>query len=79
MRFYYYVLTHARGWEVRMEGHPEGSFVYDTKERAVAAAAEAGNINWTQNKRPSGVRVQLQSGQWQEERTYGNDPFPPRG
>ena len=79
MRFYYYVLQHPRGWEIRMEGHPPGSFVATTKQEAVSAAAAAANENWTKNKSPSGVRVQLQNGQWQEERTYGNDPFPPRG
>lgn len=74
-----YVLKHSAGWEIRMKGHASGSFITTTKDEAIAAAARAANEYWTKHGCLSGVRVQLQSGEWQEERTYGRDPFPPSG
>lgn len=78
-RLYYYVLTVGGRWEVRVQGHPNGSFMFDRKEDALNGARAGAKENWEKNGKPSGVRVQLQNGQWEEERTFGNDPFPPRG
>lgn len=77
-RTYFYVLSNPNGWEVRMTGQTAG-LVYPTKDKSLDAARGAGRINWEQNGIPSGVRVQRGDGTWQDEMTYGQDPFPPRG
>jgi uncharacterized protein DUF2188 len=41
---------------------------------AVEAAVRAAHAN-----EPSQVKVQKHDGTWTEERTYGDDPYPPKG
>lgn len=78
-RTYYYVSPATGGWKITVDGLPGQQWDYATKDAAVNAAATAAKKNWETKKRQSGVRIQLANGQWQDERTYGNDPFPPRG
>ncbi len=79
-RTYYYVVNSGNQWEIKFDGQENGTrYVYATQADAINAAAAAANTNFTQNGRPSGVRIQGQNGQWRDERTYGNDPHPPRG
>lgn len=76
-RFYYYVVLADGVWHVKAEGHSVGTF--RTQSDAIATATQRARGLWEQQRRPSGVRIQGRDGLWQDERTYGNDPFPPPG
>lgn len=76
-RKYWYVSPNGSKWKVHSEGVADQN--YDLKTYAVTAAAAAAKSWHEITKQPTGVRVQRADGTWEEERSYGNDPFPPRG
>ncbi|MGD8718183.1 MAG: DUF2188 domain-containing protein [Candidatus Zixiibacteriota bacterium] len=61
-------------WKVKREGADRASSTHDTKEEAVDKAREL-----AKNNEPSQIIIHKQDGKIQEERTYGNDPYPPKG
>lgn len=78
-RFYYYVVQSGLQWEIKFDGQPIGTrYLYDTQAAAIEAAAGAAHAEHKKGNL-SGVRIQDHNGQWRDERTYGNDPYPPRG
>ncbi|MBN5015989.1 DUF2188 domain-containing protein [Stenotrophomonas maltophilia] len=76
-RKYWYVVTGANGWTVREESSAVQT--YRTQAEAIAFATTAARGYHERTGKPSGVRIQTSGGTWREERSYGNDPFPPRG
>lgn len=72
-RTVYYVLTENGDWKVTREGGTVLS-THANKDDAIKAAVTLAKAN-----EPSQVKVQKQDGTWDEERTYGQDPFPPPG
>lgn len=77
-RFYYYVVSSGQQWEVTFQGQTEKYF-YRTQADAIEAAAGAARKMHADGNGNSGVRIQNAQGQWRDERTYGEDPYPPRG
>lgn len=69
----HHVVPHESGWAVRREGADRASTVTRTKEQAVEHARDV-----AQRERGE-VIIHRENGTIQEERSYGNDPFPPRG
>jgi hypothetical protein len=61
-------------WEVRQRGGERASGRFDKKTDAVDRAREL-----AKNEKPAQVVIRKKDGVIQEERTYGSDPFPPRG
>lgn len=77
-RCYYFVVKAPTGWEVKYNGQTK-AFLYQTQAEAINGAAIAARQFWEKTGQKSGVRIQDANGLWRDERTYGNDPFPPRG
>lgn len=69
----HHVVPHNKGWAVRRERSERASTVTRTKDDAVERAREIAE------RERGGVVIHRQNGTIQEERTYGPDPFPPRG
>lgn len=61
------------GWQVKREGASRASGVHNTKAEAVKAGRTIAKNEKGQ------LLIHKQNGQFQEERTYREDPFPPRG
>lgn len=61
-------------WKVKSEDATRAAALYDRKADAVQRAAEMGR-----NNGHAQVFIQRADGTIQDERTYGSDPFPPRG
>lgn len=61
-------------WEVNREGGKRPSAVTENKDEAVSRGAQI-----ARNRGHSQLIVRKKDGTFQEERTYGDDPFPPRG
>lgn len=76
-RTYYYVLSAGTLWEVRRE-RAHVSF-HSTKDVAMEVGRTAAKSEYDRTGNPTGLRVQKADGTWQEERSYGSDPYPPRG
>ena len=72
-RAYFYVLLSDDRWAVRVGGTHVPA-LFDRKAKAVRAAIDAAEDQWKQTGQPTGVRVQLSNGRWEDERIYGNDP-----
>lgn len=69
----HHVVTHPDGWAIRREGAERASAVLPTKEEAVKRAREI-------SQREGGsIVIHKENGQIQEERTYREDPYPPKG
>ncbi len=62
------------GWAAKTEHTAKASVIKPTKEQAVKIA-----IKQAKNAGQGQVVIHGQNGQIQEERTYGNDPYPPKG
>lgn len=77
-RFYYYVVKQGDAWVVRWDHDPR-EFNFSSKDQALAAAISAARANWEQSKLHSGVKIQTGQDEWEEERTFGDDPYPPIG
>jgi hypothetical protein len=70
----HYVSPHDVGWQVKAQGAKRATAVFDTKAEAVKAGVDIAS------SQPLGqLRIQRQDGTIQDERTYGDDPFPPKG
>jgi hypothetical protein len=61
-------------WLVRIESNEKAEARYPTKPEAISVAVEMAKRN-----EPSQVKIHKRDGTFQEVRTYGDDPFPPRG
>ncbi|WP_370409034.1 DUF2188 domain-containing protein [Tenacibaculum dicentrarchi] len=70
----YDVKKNGDSWEVKGRDNQRASVVTDTKAEAVRRAAEIGNNNGNAQ-----VVIRKENGRIQSERTYGNDPYPPKG
>jgi hypothetical protein len=68
----YWVRRVDAKWKVRTGDHTLS--VHDRKEDAVRSAVAVAS-----NNAPSSLKICRQDGTIEDERTYGNDPFPPRG
>lgn len=73
-RTIYHVQPSENGWEGMMEGALRASVVSKTKEEVLDRT-----IALALNREPSSVIIHKADGTIQEERTYGKDPFPPKG
>ena len=69
----HHVVPHENGWAVRREGADRASAVTPTKDLAVDRAREIAG------REGGSVVIHRENGTIQEERTYGHDPYPPRG
>jgi hypothetical protein len=70
----YIVSPHPQGWQGKAQGAERASVVAPTKEEAVRETVEI-----AKNHGNSQVLIKNKAGQFQEERTYGKDPYPPKG
>ena len=61
-------------WQVKEEGAERASAVTDTKEEAIDRGRQI-----SKSDPNSQLIIHKGDGSFQEERTYGNDPFPPPG
>jgi hypothetical protein len=69
----HHVVPHESGWAVRREGSERASVVTETKEQAVDRGREIAG------REGGSLVIHGENGRIQEERTYHDDPFPPRG
>ena len=74
-RTVFHVATRDGKWVVTREGYPDGEFdSFETKDEAVERArGEA------KQQMPSQVKIHRMDGTIENESTYGDDPYPPRG
>ena len=68
----YDVVPSANNWAVTSEGSTLSVHVLKT------AAVETG-VKFAKANQPSQLVIHRANGTIEDERTYGNDPFPPRG
>jgi hypothetical protein len=71
-RTYVYVVLSGDRWVVKREGRNVVQ-VFDRKLPAVRAAMQSAQEMHREDGQPTGVRVQLSNGQWEDERTFGNE------
>jgi len=70
-----YHVTHVNGhWQGKLEGGERASITSDHKDDAVAKTIELAKKNL-----PSSVRIHKMDGTIEDERTFMDDPFPPKG
>ena len=75
MRKKYHVTQKPDGtWAGKAQGGQRASTVGNTKAEALKRTIEI-----AKNKPSSQVIIHKRDGKFQEERTYGNDPYPPKG
>jgi hypothetical protein len=71
----YHVTQKSDGsWAGKAQGGQRASTVGETKAEVVKRTIEI-----AKNKPSSQVIIHKRNGKFQEERTYGNDPHPPKG
>lgn len=68
-----HVVPHPHGWAVKGAGNSKATRVVATQAEAIAAGREIA-IN-----QGSELRIHRPNGQIRDNRSYGNDPFPPEG
>lgn len=68
-----HITPHPDGWQVRPEGADRATRVVPTQSEAIQIGRQV-----AQN-RDGQLLVHGTNGQIREERSYGNDPFPPKG
>ncbi|WP_425449479.1 DUF2188 domain-containing protein [Dethiothermospora halolimnae] len=61
-------------WQVKREKSSTVLKNFDTKQEAVDYGVKV-----ARNNQPSQLTIKRKNGTIEDERTYGNDPFPPRG
>ncbi len=61
-------------WKIKREKSTHVESAHPTKAKAVGRGRQMAKV-----QRPSQIVIHKKDGTIQEERTYGNDPFPPRG
>ena len=71
-RVRYEVKPSSNGWDVTRDGTTVSH--HRLKDRAVEAAAGS-----ARREGHSQLMIKTEGGRIQDERTYGSDPFPPRG
>ncbi len=71
----YHVTQNPDGtWKGKARGAERASTVGDTKAEVMSRTIEI-----AKNQQDSQVIIHKKDGEIQEERTYGNDPYPPKG
>ena len=70
----YHIVPSGDDWAVKKQGAARASSLHATKEDAIVAGRTLALAN-----QPSQLIVHGRDGKIQNEWTYGNDPFPPRG
>jgi hypothetical protein len=75
-RIVFRVLPDRGRWKVTRNSEFDASF--DTKEPAVDYATERARTAYAEGS-PSQVIIARADGTIEDERTYGEDPYPPRG
>ena len=73
-RFVTHVFKRGEEWIVRTAGATQPISTHPTKGEAVRAAVSMAHEN-----EPSQVKIHKEDGTFEEERTFGDDPFPPKG
>lgn len=66
------VLPHEREWEITLNKSREA--IYGVKATAIDKAVELAKKN-----QPSQLLIHRADGTIEDERTYGDDPYPPKG
>lgn len=72
-RHRHHVVPRQNGWAVRREGSDRASTITPTKTEAVDRAKAIAE------RERGGIVIHGENGRIQEERTYGHDPYPPKG
>ncbi|QEC53608.1 uncharacterized protein DUF2188 [Anseongella ginsenosidimutans] len=70
----YHVTKTEEGWQGMLENGKRASVTGNTKEETLGKT-----IDLAKKQGNSSIIVHKQDGKIQEERTYGNDPYPPKG
>lgn len=70
----YHVVKDDSNWKIKGENSTRATSVHETKAEAVSAARDL-----AKSQGNSQVIIHKENGRIQEERTYGRDPFPPKG
>lgn len=69
-----HVTTTGNGkWQVKGEGNSKATAIFDTQAEAIERAREIAI------KQKSELLIHGKNGQIRDKKSYGNDPFPPRG
>ena len=69
-----YVIPSEGRWALKLEGCNVVQ-LFGRKAQAVRAANEAAEEIWAEDGVPTRVRVQVSQGQWEDARTFGEDPL----
>lgn len=70
----YHVTKTPDGWQAKVEGNERASFTAPTKAEILKTTTES-----AKSQGNTSVVIHKKDGRIQEERTYGNDPYPPKG
>jgi len=70
----FHVVPAKDGWNVKREGAQRPAKTFDIKKDAVDFGRRA-----AQHQPLGQLKIHKKDGTIQEERTYGKDPFPPKG
>lgn len=68
-----FVVPHQDGWAVRAENASKVTKVFGTKDDAIKRGVE------TAKKQQVELTILKKDGTIQDKRSYGNDPYPPKG
>lgn len=68
-----YVVRAGDGWGVRGEGNTKLTARFDTQHAAIERGREIAQSQHAE------LRIQGSDAKFRETRSYGNDPFPPKG
>jgi hypothetical protein len=77
-RTYWNVVKAAGRWEVRKQGDVAGE-LFGAQQDAIEHARFLASSEFIESGAPTGIRIRGSDGCWGNERTYGEEPFPPRG
>jgi hypothetical protein len=69
----YHLTPHPSGWQVKREGASRASVVLPTKAAALDRAREIAS------NQEGALKIHGLNGRIQQEHTYHEDPYPPRG
>ena len=69
----YHVTKQGDKWAVKKEGNQRASSLHETKKLAVDAGRSVAKNAKGQ------LLIHKKDGRFEEERTYGKDPYPPKG
>ena len=70
----YHITKTPEGWQGKVEGGQRASTTGTTKQEVIQKTTEL-----AKNQGHTSVVIHKKDGEFQEERTYGNDPYPPPG